>query len=523
MQFSDFKLDERLLTTVAHSNFTTPTPIQEKAIPICMEGHDLIGTAATGTGKTAAFVLPILHRLIAKPAAHRSPRVLIVTPTRELAEQIRSVVKELSHGTHIRSASVYGGVGFEDQRRALTNGTEIIVACPGRLLDHMEHTRIDLSYVETVVLDEADRMLDMGFLPDIKRILEALPRERQTLLFSATFARELMDLIHHFLRHPKRISVDTEKPAETVDHCFYPVKQHLKTPLLISLLKTTEHRSILIFTRTKHRANRLKDNLERAGFAAGVLHSNKSQNQRRQALDGFRNGKLAMLVATDIVARGIDINTISHVVNYDIPDTAVNYIHRIGRTGRAAREGDAITFITPEDNAEVREIERRLGKRVERKELSGFNYNAEPPPAQERHASSHGRPQRGGGHERARPEHRSSGAAPRGGHVSHGQSNRDDRSHSDRGGQRSYGDRDNRGNARPIGSRTDGRTGGDHRPAGHGGDANRSERPIGGDAPMPKTNEHGWLGTRDMRGGGRGPRGGHSGGGNRFRKRRGFR
>ncbi|MEK6794045.1 MAG: DEAD/DEAH box helicase [Spirochaetota bacterium] len=463
MQFTDFKLDERLLHAVQKLDYSTPTPIQEKAIPICLDGHDLIGTAATGTGKTAAFVLPILHRLITNHAEHRSPRVLIVTPTRELAEQIRMVVKGLSHGTHIRSASVYGGVGFDDQRRALTNGTEIIVACPGRLLDHMQRMKVDLTHVETVVLDEADRMLDMGFLPDIKRILDALPRERQTLLFSATFAKELMDLVHHYLRHPKRISVDTEKPAETVDHCFYPVRQHLKTPLLISLLKTTEHRSILIFTRTKHRANRLKDNLERAGFAAGVLHSNKSQNQRRQAMDGFRSGRLAMLVATDIVARGIDINTISHVVNYDIPDTAVNYIHRIGRTGRAAREGDAITFITPEDNAEVREIERRLGKRVERRELPGFNYNAEPPPASERMSY-------GTGHQQGRQGHNGGGRGgrsdfPRGGHAGN-------RTHT------------GSGHGRPPA--------GTHAQGGH-------DRPAH-DA-QPKTNDHGGIGTRGLHGG----------------------
>jgi len=380
MNFKDFQLDQRLLTAAEQAGYTTATPIQEKAIPFCLEGSDLIGTAATGTGKTAAFVLPILHRLIQKPVQIRSPRVLIVTPTRELAEQIHSVIKTLGRQTRVRSASVYGGVGFEPQKRALNDGTEIIVCCPGRLLDLMNQGFARLAGVDTVVLDEADRMLDMGFLPDIKRILDALPKERQTLLFSATFARELMDLIHHYLKTPKRVNVDTEAPAETIDHCFYPVANHLKTDLLLELLKTTDHKSVLIFTRTKHRANKVTERLTRAGIPTGVLHANKSQNQRHTAMEGFRSGKLKILVATDIAARGLDIASISHVINYDIPDTATTYIHRIGRTGRAEQSGDALTFISPEDSAEVRDIERKLGKAVEKKKLAGFDYN-KPRPA----------------------------------------------------------------------------------------------------------------------------------------------
>ncbi|MEI6421398.1 MAG: DEAD/DEAH box helicase [Lentisphaerota bacterium] len=375
MNFNDFNLDPRLMRAVVDANYTIPTDIQEKAIPICMEGSDLIGTAATGTGKTAAFVLPILQHLLKKPARLTSPRVLIVAPTRELAEQNREVIKTLAHNTHIRSAVVYGGVGFKPQLRALTDGTEIIVCCPGRMLDHMRQGNVNLKHIEAVVLDEADRMLDMGFLPDIKKILSSLPKERQTMLFSATFAPELMNLIQHSMKDPKRISVNTEAPAETIDHCFYPVPESQKTALLLEILKTMKHESILVFTRTKRRADKVMDSLARAGFTTGLLHANKSQSQRKEALDGFRSKRLKIMVATDIAARGLDIESISHVINYDIPDTATNYIHRIGRTGRAERTGDAITLISAEDASEVRDIERRLGATVEKRKLEGFEYS----------------------------------------------------------------------------------------------------------------------------------------------------
>ncbi len=375
MLFKEIPLDERLLRAAAEAGYETPTPIQEQAIPICMEGSDLIGTAATGTGKTAAFVLPLLNRILQKPVTHRNTRAIIVTPTRELAEQIQQVIRKLAKHTRIRSACVYGGVGFEPQRRALSDGTEIIVCCPGRMLDHMEKCNCRLLNVEIAILDEADRMLDMGFLPNIKQILCALPKERQTMLFSATFAPELLTLIKHELKHPKRVSVAMEAPAETVDHCFYPVANHLKTDLLIALLKGMESQSVLVFTRTKHRANRVMEKLSQAGYSAGALHANKSQSQRAHALDGFRSGRLKLLVATDIAARGLDIDSISHVINFDIPDTATTYIHRIGRTGRAERSGDAITFISDQDMAEVRDIERRLGSPVEKKKLAGFDYH----------------------------------------------------------------------------------------------------------------------------------------------------
>ncbi len=375
MSFSDFRLHERLSKAVNNLGYTIPTPIQKKTIPLIMEGLDIIGTAATGTGKTAAFMLPLLHLLLQDQKKIKAPRILVVTPTRELAEQIKDVTKSLGRHTTLRCAVVYGGVGFQPQMMALRNGTEIIVCCPGRMIDHMKQGNVDLSKIEAVVLDEADRMLDMGFLPNITTILNALPKDRQTLLFSATFAPELMDLIKLHLREPRRISIAIEAPAETIDHCFYPVKGRLKTPLLIALLKSMKRESVLVFTRTKHRANILVDDLQQAGFTVGVLHANKSQNARKAALDGFRKGKLEILVATDIAARGIDVATISHVINYDIPDTASTYIHRIGRTGRAEKQGDAMTFICDEDASEVREIEKRLGKPVTKKRHPDFNYN----------------------------------------------------------------------------------------------------------------------------------------------------
>jgi ATP-dependent RNA helicase RhlE len=379
MQFSDFNLHERLARAVVSLGYTTPTPIQKKTIPVIMEGLDLIGTAATGTGKTAAFMLPLLHLLLQDQTRMRSPRILVITPTRELAEQIKDVTKSLGRHTTLRCSVVYGGVGFQPQVKALKDGTEIIVCCPGRMLDHMKQGNVDLSKIEAVVLDEADRMLDMGFLPNIKQILNALPADRQTLLFSATFAPELLDLVKQYLREPRRVSVAHEAPAETIDHCFYPVRSRQKTPLLIELLKTLKRTSVLVFTRTKHRANLLVEDLQKENFTVGVLHANKSQNARKAALDAFRSGKIEILVATDIAARGIDVAGISHVVNYDIPDTASNYIHRIGRTGRAEKQGDAMTFICDEDMQEVREIERRLGKPVQRKTHPSFNYAASDP------------------------------------------------------------------------------------------------------------------------------------------------
>ncbi|MCE5199000.1 DEAD/DEAH box helicase [bacterium] len=364
---------------VNEAGYETPTPVQAATIPLGLAGRDIIGTAQTGTGKTAAFVLPILQHLLTNPVDRPCTRAVVLTPTRELAEQICDAFKQLGKFTKVRVATVYGGVGMNPQEQALRNGTEVIVACPGRLLDHIERGNTNLLRVENLVLDEADRMLDMGFLPPIKRILARLPRQRQSMLFSATFAKELEQLVASTLNDPQRVDVDLHAPAKTVAHALYPCPQHLKTTLVLKLLDKTDTNSVLIFTRTKHRANRVAQQIERAGYGTAALHANKSQNQRQIALDDFRSGRCQVLVATDIAARGIDVDTISHVINYDIPDTADTYIHRIGRTGRAEREGDAMTLITNQDSAIVWDIEKALGGPIERRKLEDFDYNAPAP------------------------------------------------------------------------------------------------------------------------------------------------
>ncbi|MBK9714201.1 MAG: DEAD/DEAH box helicase [Kouleothrix sp.] len=379
MNFDQFNLDPRIMQGVRRAGYAAPTPIQDAAIPPALAGHDLIGTAQTGTGKTAAFVLPILQRLLQGPRGRT--RALIVTPTRELAEQISDAIKALGQATGLRCATIYGGVPMAPQERALRDGVEILVACPGRLLDHMDNGKARLDGIEVLVLDEADRMFDMGFLPSVRRILQKVPANRQTLLFSATFPPEIEQLTAQALRNPRRIAVGLSKPATTVSHALYPVAQHLKTGLTLELLRRTDARSVLIFTRTRHRASRLAQQLERAGYRVAALHSDRSQNQRQAALDGFRDGTFQIMVATDIAARGIDVERISHVINYDIPDTADAYIHRIGRTGRAEREGDAFTMVTPEDDAIVRTIERVVGRPIPRHTIAGFDYSVAAPPA----------------------------------------------------------------------------------------------------------------------------------------------
>jgi len=377
--FGGFHLDARLERAIGEAGYDTPTPVQAETIPICLSGRDLIGTAQTGTGKTAAFVLPILQHLLANPTSSPRTRVLVLTPTRELAEQVNDSFKQLGKHTKIKSATVYGGVAMNPQERALRNGADVIVACPGRLLDHVDRGSADLSGVEKLVLDEADRMLDMGFLPAIKRVLSHLPRKRHTMLFSATFAPELEQLTRDSLTNAKRVDVDLQAPAKTVAHALYPCAQHRKTALVLRLLDQIEANSVLIFTRTKHRANRIAKQIEAAGYEAAALHSNKSQNQRQLALDNFRSGACRILVATDIAARGLDVESISHVINYDIPDTSDTYIHRIGRTGRAEREGDAMTLVTPQDAAILFEIEKTLGSPIERRKIEDFDYDKPEP------------------------------------------------------------------------------------------------------------------------------------------------
>ncbi len=377
MNFDAFNLDARLMAGIRHLGYITPTPIQVQTIPAALNGEDIIGTAQTGTGKTAAFVLPILHRLISGP--RNCARALIVTPTRELAEQIHQAIRELGAGTGIRSATLYGGVGAAPQVKALRMGTEILVACPGRLLDHIQQGNARLQNIEVLVLDEADRMLDMGFLPDVKRILTHVSNRKQTMLFSATFPTEIEQLAARTLRNPKRIAIGLSRPAHTVTHALYPVQKHLKTPLLLELLKRTDTDSVLVFTRTKHRAEKLARQIHRAGFRATSLHSNRTQGQRQSALTGFKSGHYQVMVATDIAARGLDVETISHVVNFDMPATADDYIHRIGRTGRAERAGDAFTLVTSDDRDMIRSLEKIMGKPLPRQTLDGFDYNAPMP------------------------------------------------------------------------------------------------------------------------------------------------
>jgi len=371
---------------IKNAGYETATPIQEAAIPAALRGRDIIGTAQTGTGKTAAFVLPILNKLL--DGQRGIPRALIVTPTRELAEQINSVTKTLSAGTGLKSTTIYGGVGANRQIQALKKGVDILVACPGRLLDLIGQRHAKMHKIEVLVLDEADRMFDMGFLPDVRRIIKTVPVDRQTMLFSATFPPEVEQLASQSLTEPQRIAMGISKPAVTVSHALYPVPNHLKSGLLLKLLKQTDTDSVLVFTRTKHRADKVRRQIDRAGFRVTSLHSNRSQGQREKALQGFKTGHFQIMVATDIAARGLDVEGISHVINYDMPDTADAYIHRIGRTGRAKRTGDAFTLVTPDDADMIRKLERIMKEPLEKITFEDFDYSV---PAPARSGHSHGR------------------------------------------------------------------------------------------------------------------------------------
>jgi ATP-dependent RNA helicase RhlE len=390
LKFEQFNLDPRLMQGITRAGYETPTPIQEAAIPAAARGRDIIGTAQTGTGKTASFVLPILNRLI--NGQRGVPRALIVTPTRELADQINDVVRTLAAGTKLRSATIYGGVGANPQIQALRNGTEILVACPGRLLDLIQQGHARMNRIEVLVLDEADRMFDMGFLPDVRRIIKIMPEQRQTMLFSATFPPEVELLASQSLKQPQKIAMGISRPAHTVSHALYPVPAHLKSPLLLELLKRTDTNSVLVFTRTKYRAQKVTQQIQRAGHKVTSLHSDRSQGQRQAALKGFKEGTHHIMVATDIAARGLDVESISHVINYDMPDTADAYIHRIGRTGRAQKTGDAFTLVTPEDNDMIRTLERIMGQPLKRETLEGFDYTRPAPPRTEGGGRGRGAP-----------------------------------------------------------------------------------------------------------------------------------
>ena len=365
MSFTQFSFDPRIADAIKQIGYTVPTPIQQRGIPVVLEGRDMLGLAQTGTGKTASFLLPLLQRLMLGRMGRI--RALILAPTRELAEQIHQTAVDLGKDTGVRSISIYGGVGKHAQVGALRRGAEIVVACPGRLLDHISGGSINLSGVEMLVLDEADRMCDMGFLPDIKRILKHLPGTRQTLFFSATMPAEIRRLADGMLRDPVTVQIEASVPAKTVSHAFYLASQDRKFQLLLGLLKTTDTGRVLIFTRTKRRTRKLASELKNQGYRVSGLQGNMVQSQRRRAIEGFRNGQYDILVATDVAARGIDVSEISHVINFDMPDSVDAYTHRIGRTGRAERTGEAFTFATHSDKPMVRKIEEVLNKPVDRR------------------------------------------------------------------------------------------------------------------------------------------------------------
>ena len=418
MTFNRFSLDPRIGAGVQAAGFRDPTPIQEQTIPHILKGRDVLGVAQTGTGKTAAYVLPMLHRL--RGASRRHVRALILAPTRELAEQIHEAIHELGHKTQVRSMTVYGGVSRNRQVALLRRGVQIVVACPGRLLDLLSDHSIDLSHIDVLVLDEADRMCDMGFLPDIRRILAKLPARRQTLFFSATMPKEIRHLASTILNDPVTVQIGMIAPVETVSHALYPVPRHLKKALLFATLEQTATGRVLIFTRTKYRARNLARDLARRKYRAAALQGDMSQNRRQQAINGFRSGKFDILVATDVASRGIDVEGISHVINFDMPDTVDAYTHRVGRTGRAHHTGEALTFIEPKDEPLVRQIEALMGAPLQRRRIAGFDYGRSMPQSQRghsrggRYAGRNGSSQSKQGH--PRHSHRRTGTAGRTGH-----------------------------------------------------------------------------------------------------------
>ena len=375
MSFSVFKFDRSIEAGIAACGYSTPTPIQQEAIPPIRSGHDIFGLAQTGTGKTAAFVLPLLERLLNGPS--RTLRALIVAPTRELAEQIHDNIEALGRETGLRSVVLYGGVGKTPQKERLRAGVDIVVACPGRLLDLLGEKALHLDRIEVLVLDEADHMFDKGFLPDIRRIIKLLPKNRQSLVFSATMPEEIRQLAEQTLTRPLTVQIDHGTPAPTISHALFQVEAAKKTPLLKHLLEDGGMTSTLVFTRTKHRAKNLALQLTKAGFQAASLQGNLSQNKRQAALEGFRDGTYGILVATDIAARGIDVTGISHVINYDVPDTAETYTHRTGRTGRANRSGLALTFAAQEDGRMISQIERCLGEKMTRRSTPDLPSSSE--------------------------------------------------------------------------------------------------------------------------------------------------
>jgi ATP-dependent RNA helicase RhlE len=373
MPFKALQLSEPVLRGVQAAGYTDPTPIQLRAIPGILSGRDLIGSAQTGTGKTAAFALPILTRL----GAHGRTRVLVLEPTRELAAQVETAFRDFARYTDLRTVAIFGGVGYGKQRQELSRGVDIVVATPGRLLDYLQEGTISLREITILVLDEVDRMLDMGFLPVVKDIIGRCPRGRQTLFFSATVPPEIQAIASFALRDPLRIEIGASRTVtQSVNHALYPVAHGQKFDLLLALLGQAGFDSVLIFSRTKHGADKIARKLKAANHAVGVLHANRSQNQRLEALEGFKSGKYEVMVATDIAARGIDVAGVTHVINYDVPENPEDYVHRIGRTGRAQAVGDAYTLVTPENASDIRDIQRFIGQKIPELRLEGFAYQA---------------------------------------------------------------------------------------------------------------------------------------------------
>ncbi len=396
MAFKALNLSEPVLRGIQAAGYTDPTPIQLRAIPVVLGGGDLIGSAQTGTGKTAAFALPILSRL-GKHAA--KPRVLVLEPTRELAAQVETAFRDFARFTDLRTVAVFGGVGYGLQRSELRKGVDVIAATPGRLMDYVKDGSINLRDIQILVLDEVDRMLDMGFLPVVKDIISRCPRERQTLFFSATVPPEIQQVAQFALRNPQRVEVGVNRSVNrSINHALYPVALGQKFDLLVALLAKTDFDSVLVFSRTKHGADKIARKLKSANHSVAVLHANRSQNQRIEALAGFKSGKYEVMVATDIAARGIDVAGVTHVINYDVPENPEDYVHRIGRTGRAQAVGDAFTLVTPENADDIRDIQRFIGQKIPELRLEGFDYLpfgvAQPKQPRGQHGGGH----RGGGH-----------------------------------------------------------------------------------------------------------------------------
>jgi ATP-dependent RNA helicase RhlE len=424
MPFKALGLHPSLVQATKEMRYTEPTPIQAEAIPVVLAGRDLIATAQTGTGKTAAFLLPLLHRLLSGSLG--TTQALVLTPTRELAQQIDDVMLGLAYHTKIRAGLIVGGAAMGPQEKALRAGAEVLIATPGRLLDHMRQNQARFDHIQTLVLDEADRMLDMGFLPDIKRIIARLPARKQTLLFSATMPPVIAQLSREVLRDPATVQIGRRSaPAVGITQAAYPVREHLKTPLLRHLLRNTEMPSVLVFTRTKQGARRLARTIAADGFTVGELHSNLTQPQRTRAMEGFRAGKFQVLVATNIAARGLDVDHITHVISHDVPTVPEDYVHRIGRTGRAEAEGDAFVLVSPPEEKLLVKIERAIGQRLPRVTLPDFDYNQDAPPRAGREhargpAKNGSHHPHGGGHRPAAKPAAKRVAKPSHGRHSHG-------------------------------------------------------------------------------------------------------